>query len=136
MTKEIYTPTIARCLDGTTGGFNWSGWTIKAGLVSTGYTFSAAHADFTSISAHLLDESTVGTKSISSRSLIGIPAIWNTLLPNGPIAKGIVFFRETGTPATEFLLWYDDELAFFPYQTVGTPIQVSYPTNKLLEFPL
>lgn len=134
MAKLVYDATVVRafnagpCID-------WAGWTIKCGLVSTAYTVSAAHADFTSISAFLIDEALVSSKSQSGRSIFGSIASF-TGLANGPIVESVVFFRETGTPATEFLLWYDDTLPLFPFQTVGTPIALTYPSNKLLEFPV
>lgn len=133
MTKQIYDPTIVRNLTGGVAGIDWAGWTIRCAALGTGYTFSAAHADFTSISAHVLEEQTVASKSQSAKAIFGTVPNFTTV-GVGVTVKGFVFFRETGVAATEFLLWYDDTVTLLPFVSVGTPIAVAWGSNKMFEY--
>lgn len=132
MAKTVFTSTKNRVLDGANPAFNWTGWTIRASLLLSTYTVSAAHADTTSIAAYISDTVVVGTKSVSTFALFGVlPAF--TGLADGPVCSGVVFYRYTGTAANDYLLWWDPDLTLFPLQTVGVPIQLTWPSNKLFQ---
>ena len=89
------------------GGVNLSSGTVKVALVDTGtYTYSAAHEFFSSISGVIGTPQTLASKTFANGVFdaadVAFPAV------TGNTAEALVFYIDTGTPATSRLIAYQD----------------------------
>jgi len=112
---------------------NYPSDTIKASLVSTGYTPNASTDEFfNTISAHVLATLTLSSKSVAAGALdagdLTFPAV-----ASGSTAKAVVLWKDTGTSTTSPLLQYIDQITGFPLATNGGDIAVQWDggSNKI-----
>lgn len=135
MTNTLYPKGAEKLLTG--GAVNLSSDTIKVALVSTGYTYSAAHEFVSSLGTLIGTAQTLANKSIAGGVFDADDASFGALAPGNDI-KALVVFKDTGNPATSPLLAYFDTAVGLPMSTNGG--SVSFPWNndvkKIMRFYL
>lgn len=89
------------------GGVNLSSGTVKVALVDTGtYTYSAAHEFFSSISGVIGTPQTLASKTFTNGVFDAADVAFTAV--TGNTAEALVFYIDTGTPATSRLIAYQD----------------------------
>lgn len=116
---------------GLAGPRNWSADLIKAVLVTSGYTFSNAHANLSDVTAGFR----VATVTLSGKSLTNgllfasSPIVWPSVTSADPI-QGFYLYYDSGEETTSTLLaWFDGiiqvTIASSTSSAVGVPIDVT-----------
>ena len=115
---------------------------LKCVLVSTtsgatNYTYSAAHANFSDVpSASIVAAGVALTnKVISAASLNADPVKFTAVPapPGGQIGQALIYYVDTGTPATSPLVGYMDTTTGLPVTPNGQDITVNY-SGSVLSF--
>lgn len=126
MTKRLYAKGAEQILQ---AGVNFVADTIRVSLLANTYAPNFAADDFyDDLSAFV-----VATQALSSKSVLGgMFDAGDTTFPAvaaGTTCNAIVFWKDTGVPATSALLLYIDQadLVNFPVTTSGADIEVSWP---------
>lgn len=109
--------------------------TIKAVIVSTSYSYSAAHDAYDDVSAQAIcTPVTLGTKSVT---VVGTAAVFDAadVTPtdvDGAIGA-IIIYKDTGTPSTSWLIAHLDNMAELPASISGgsCPITWDSGANKI-----
>lgn len=140
MASAVYDKYRENCLTKT--GPSFSTQAIKIALVSTKYTFSAAHDFLNDItSTQLVKKSTtnLGTKTITNgvagaanSTVASVPA--NTPYASAQV-KAIVLYRDTGSTATSDLICYIDVATGLPFTPNGANVTIAWSTgaNKIFK---
>jgi hypothetical protein len=84
--------------------------TVKAVLVSAGYVYSDAHEFLSALGGNTVGtEVTVPGVTVADGTIdTSATELTFTAVPAGPAAVAVVFYVDTGDPATSHLLVYDD----------------------------
>lgn len=104
---------------------NFSADTIKAALVSSGYTFSTAHEFVSDLGALVGSPMVLDSKSITG-GVFDAADIAFGALASGSTVKAVVLFKDSGNPSTSALLCYFDEVTGFPFTTNGGALSVPW----------
>lgn len=116
------------------GSINIPSDTIKAALVSTGYTANLSTDEFHStISAYVLGTpQTLGTKTVTLGVFDAADPTFSAVA-GGSTAKALVIYKDTGVSGTSPLLAYIDTITGFPLSTNGGDIQIIFDSgaNKI-----
>ncbi len=107
------------------GSINFVTDTIKVALVTTAYTYSAAHEFVSQLGTRVGDDITLVNKSITGGAFDADDAKTSPL-PSGNEIKGVVIYKDTGNPSTSPLLLYRDNLPGFPMATNGGAINLPW----------
>lgn len=105
-TNTLYDKSRQRFLEGL---FNWNTDTIKATLVTNGYTLNTSvHEFYTDITpAAVVSGATV---TLTSKATTGGAAdaadVTFTAVPAGTVVDAIILWKDTGTPSTSPLIAY------------------------------
>src|SRR5262245_63817952 len=92
---------------------------IKAALVSTGYTFSAAHDFWDDVNANVIGTpQALAGKSWSGRAFDANDVTF-TAVAGGSTVKAIVIFKDTGTASSSNLIAYIDTATGLTLATNG-----------------
>jgi hypothetical protein len=116
MASAHYNITLASYL---TAGLNLSSDTIKVRLVrSSGYTFSQSHDFINDVTAAIVTDATLGSKTIATTSSDGgtldaADCVF-TAVPSGAAIDALVIYKDTGNVATSPLLCYIDGFTVTP----------------------
>lgn len=107
------------------GSINLPADTIKAALVSTGYTANLSADEFYStISGFVLGTpQTLGSKTVTLGVFDAADPTFSAIA-SGSTARGVVLFKDTGVAGTSPLLAYIDVITGFPLATNGGDIQI------------
>ena len=100
------------------GAVNITSDTIKVALVTSAYTYSAAHDFYNDLAGVVGTDQTLGTKTITSGYVGAANSTW-TAVAAGSTVRAIVCYKDTGDPATSRLL------AFIDTRGDGAPISVA-----------
>lgn len=124
MANAFYTKGKEKILSGS---INWVSDTIKVMLVKNTYPQNLATDEFVSdISAYRLNtDQTIGAKSITGGVFDGGDVTY-TAVTAGDTSEGVVFYKDTGNPATSPLLIYIDTITGFPLATSGGDVTAAW----------
>lgn len=119
MANAFYTGGIHELINQT---FNFVTGTVGVALMSSAYTFSAAHTDFSTISANQLGTTqTLGSKSLSGNQLIGGDVTFSGVAAALTV-KAIVLFHNTG----------GGDGPLFAYSDTGTGLPLTTDGNNIV----
>lgn len=105
---------------------NYDSDTIKVAILSSSYTYSAAHEFYSDVSAYV-----IGTpQTLTSKATTG--GVFDAADPDfGAIAAGstmgmLVLYKDTGTAGTSPLLEYNSDVTGFPAATHGGGVTIPW----------
>ena len=107
--------------------------TIKVALVTATYVYSAAHDFYNDVSGVISTPQTLGSKTITS----GVFSAANPVFPSvtaGSTARGLIVYKDTGTPSTSPLLAFIDtngDTTPINIVTDGTNITVAWSGGRV-----
>jgi hypothetical protein len=110
----------------------WASDDIKAALVSTSYTYDAAHEFYSDLTGVLADSANLSGKSLTADGIYDADDISFTSVTGTPLA--VVLYKDTGNGATSPLIAYIDSLTGLPGGALsGVTINVAWNngTNKI-----
>lgn len=99
--------------------------TIKAALLPSTYTFSAAHEFVAALGTRIGTDQTLASKSITGGVLDADDLDFGALAP-GNTVKAMVVYKDTGNTSTSPVLFYFDTVAGFPFATNGGALTVPW----------
>lgn len=99
--------------------------TIKAVLVPTAYTFSAAHEFLSDVGATVGTAQTLANKTTDGGVFDADDPDFGALAA-GSTVKGLVLYKDSGSAATSPLVCYLDEVIGFPFPTNGGVVKVPW----------
>lgn len=109
------------------GAINIPSDTIRAALVSTGYSPSLAADEFlTSISSFVLGTAQTLTSKTVTLGVFNAANPTFAAVTSGSTAKAVVLYKDTGAAGTSALLAYIDTITGFPLATNGGDIQITW----------
>lgn len=119
------------------GAINLPTDTIKAALVSNGYTPNLAADEFQStIASYILGTpQALGSKAVAGGAFDAADVTW-AAVASGSTAKAVVLYKDTGSAATSPLLAYIDTITGFPLATNGSDITVQWDNGTYKIFSL
>lgn len=91
--------------------------TIKVAMVTSTYTYSAAHDFYDDLSGVVGTDQTLGTKAVTSGIFTAANSTW-TAVAGGSTIDALVVYKSTGVAATSQLLAYIDT------RQDGTPLDI------------
>lgn len=106
-------------------GVNFAAHTIKAALVTTAYTFSAAHEFISEVGTRIGTDRELTNKSITGGVLDADDLDFGALAPGNTI-KAVIVYRDTGSAATSPLLFYFDVVTGLPFATNGGAVTIPW----------
>lgn len=111
--------------------------TIKVVLVTSGYTYSAAHQYYSDISTnHIGTDQTLGSKTVTSGVFNAGNPTW-TAVTAGSTVSAFIIYKDTGTPSTSPLILFDDTVtAGLPLTTNGGNVALTFDTGASKIFAL
>jgi hypothetical protein len=120
-----------------TAGFNLSSDTIKAALVTNGYTLDAVNHDFLDdLGANRVGtDQTLGTKTVTNGVFDAADVTW-TAVAAGSTVQAVVLYKDTGVAATSPLIAWIDTITGFPLATNGGDITVQWDAGAYKIFSL
>ena len=111
------------------GAINFTADTIKAALVSDGYTFSAAHEFLSSISTNVVGTAqTLTNKTVDGGVLDADDTAFGAAAP-GSTVRYLVLYKDTGNASTSPVLIYFDDVPGFPFLTNGADVTIRWPSG-------
>jgi hypothetical protein len=122
MSNTAYPKGAERILSGPV---NLSIATIKAALVASTYTYSAAHEYLSSLGALVGTAQTLTNQSVVGGVFDADDVDFGALAPGATI-KAVVLYLDTGNAATSPLLYYFDTVYGLPMNTNGGGITVPW----------
>lgn len=107
------------------GQIDLSDGTLRAALVPTAYTYSAAHEYLDQVGPRIGTDVALTNTSVAG-GVLGADDLAFGVIPTGSTAKGVVIYKNTGNPATSPLLLHYDQLQGFPMATNGGAIDIPW----------
>lgn len=109
------------------GAINFASDTIKACLVSSSYTFSAAHEFVSDLGTRIGTEQTLAGKSVAGGVFDADDLDFGPLAP-GSTVKAVVLYKDTGNPSTSPLWLYLDSgsAVGLPFATNGGALTIPW----------
>lgn len=101
-----------------------TGSTLKACLVASTYTYSAAHQFFSSVTGVVAAGVALTTKTVSAGSLNAASVVWPSV--TGATGTAIIIYNDTGTAGTSQLVAYMDTETGLPVVPNGANITVNF----------
>ena len=102
--------------------------TIKAALLPSTYTFSAAHEFVAALGTRIGTDQTLTGKSVTGGVLDADDPDFGALAP-GNTVKALVIYKDTGNASTSPVLFYYDVVAGFPFATNGGALTVPWDSS-------
>ena len=99
--------------------------TIKAALLPSTYTFSAAHEFVAALGTRIGTDQTLTGKSVTGGVLDADDPDFGALAP-GNTVKALVIYKDTGNASTSPVLFYYDVVAGFPFATNGGALTIPW----------
>ncbi len=110
--------------------------TIKVALISSSYTYSAAHDFYNDVSTYVIGTpATLGTKAVSGGEFTAANSTFTAVLTGSTVA-GLVVYKDTGNAATSQLLAYICRKADsvpIVVATTGGDITVAWPSGRVFK---
>ena len=104
--------------------------TLKVALVSSAYTYSAAHEFLSDLGTTVGTAQTLGGKSTTGGVFDANDADFGALAPGNTI-KAAAIYKDTGSPNTSPLIAYLDEITGFPLATNGGTVTIPWSNGAL-----
>lgn len=125
MSNTAYPKGAERILSGS---INLSSATVKAALVASTYTYSAAHEYLSALGTLVGTAQTLTNQSVVGGVFDADDVDFGALAPGANI-KAVVLYLDTGNAATSPLLYYFDTVYGLPMNTNGGGISVPWNTG-------
>lgn len=110
--------------------------TIKAALVTNGYTLDLSHEFLSSLGANMIGTAqTLGSKTVTNGIFDAADPTWLALAA-GSTVIGVVLYKDTGNAATSPLLYWIDVITGFPFVTNGSDATVRWDDGAYKIFAL
>ncbi|MEN9936057.1 MAG: hypothetical protein RLZZ387_2636 [Chloroflexota bacterium] len=125
MANALY-PSWKQALLEFTAGNDLDGQTVKAALVTAGYTYSAAHQFYNSASASVVGTpQTIGSKTFTNGVFDGANVTFTAVTGSQVVA--IVLYIDSGNPATSPLVAFlDTGITNLPVTPNGGDISITW----------
>ena len=107
------------------GSINFSSDTIKAALLPSSYTYSAAHEFVADLGTLIGTDQTLASKSIAGGVLDADNLSFGTIAPGSTI-KALVIYKDTGNTSTAPVLFYFDVVTGLPMATNGGTVTIPW----------
>lgn len=107
------------------GQINYVADDIRAVIVSSSYTFSAAHEFASDLGAIIGTPVALANKTDAGGVFDADDAVFGSLAP-GSTAKAVVIIKYTGNLSTSPVIHYFDEITGFPFPTNGGDVTVPW----------
>lgn len=99
--------------------------TIKVGIVSSGYTFSASHEFLSAVGDLVGTPQVLAGKMVAGGVFDADDAAFGALAA-GSTGAALVLFKDTGNASTSPLLCFLDEVTGFPFATNGGEVSIPW----------
>lgn len=133
MANKLYPKGAEKILS---GAINFPSDTIKAVLLSSTYTYSAAHEFLSDVSATVLNTAaTLASKTVTSGVFDAADAVY-TAVSAGSTATYVALYKDTGVEGTSPLLYLVDTATGIPMATNGGDITVAWDSGAYKIFAL
>ena len=109
--------------------------TIKAILVTGGYTYSAAHEFLSDLGTTVGTAQTLTNKSVTDGVFDADDITFATLAP-GSNLKAVILYKDTGVAGTSALIDYIDVVTGLPMATNGGDVQIQWDNSAYKIFSL
>lgn len=119
------------------GAINLLTDTIKVALMSTAYTTNISTDEFYSgISANLVGTpETLANKSVTG-GVFDADDVTFLAVAAGPTVKGVVIYKDTGTPSTSPVIAFYDTISGFPFAANGADMTVRWDSGAYKIFAI
>lgn len=119
-----------------TAAINLSTDTIKAILVTDGYTYSTAHEFLSDLGANTVGTAqTLTNKTVTDGVFDADDITFATLAP-GSTLKAVILYKDTGVAGTSALIDYIDTVTGLPMATNGGDVQIQWENSGYRIFSL
>ena len=109
--------------------------TIKAILVTGGYTYSTAHEFLSDLGTTVGTAQTLTNKSVTDGVFDADDITFATLTP-GSNLKAVILYKDTGVAGTSSLIDYIDTVTGLPMATNGGDVQIQWDNSAYKIFSL
>ena len=109
--------------------------TIKAILVTDGYTYSTAHEFLSDLGTTVGTAQTLASKTVADGVFDADDITFATLAP-GSNLKAVVLYKDTGVAGTSSLIDYIDTVIGLPMATNGGDVQIQWDNGAYKIFSL
>jgi len=100
--------------------------TIKVALVENTYAQNLATDEFLSdLGANVLATQALAGRTVTGRVFDADDTTFPTVSP-GDVSEGVVIYKDTGVAGTSPLLFYIDDITYFPATTTGADITIQW----------
>lgn len=119
-----------------TAAINLSTDTIKAILVTDGYTYSTAHEFLSDLGATTVGTAqTLATKTVTD-GVFDADNVTFAALATGSNLKAVILYKDTGVAGTSALIAYIDTVTGLPMATNGGDVQIQWESSGYRIFSL
>lgn len=115
---------------------NFATDTIKAVLVSSGYTYSTAHEFLSDLGATTLGAAQELTSKTVTGGAFDAADVTFPTLTAGNTVKALVLFKDTGVAGSSPLIDYIDDVTGLPMATNGGDVQIQWSNGQYRIFSL
>lgn len=129
MARQIYPKYLEHCLGVTLNGAAAAGANIKAILVTSAYTYSAAHEFLSSVSGIEETSGNLASKTIADGVFDAADVTFTAT--SGTACAAVILYVDTGVAGTSRLISYDDTVAGFPV-TLGGDVTIRWNATGIL----
>jgi hypothetical protein len=129
MARQIYPKFLEHCLNVTLNGGSAAGANIKACLVTSAYTYSAAHEFLSSLTG--IEETSGNLASKTVTSGVFDAADITFVGTSGDPGAAVILFVDTGVAGTSRLIAYDDTVTGLPV-TLGGDVTIRWNASGIL----
>jgi hypothetical protein len=129
MARQIYPKFLEHCLDCTLNGATPAGANIKACLVTSAYTYNAAHDFLDDVTGIEETSGNLASKTVVN-GVFDAADITFTGTAGSP-AAALILYVDTGTAGTSRLIAYDDTISGFPV-TLGGDVTIRWNASGIL----
>lgn len=109
---------------------------LKAALVSTNYTYSAAHSFFSDIGSNIVGTPQPLNNVTTTNGVFDADDVTFPTIAGGSTVGSVVIYNDTGVPGTSVLVAYIDQVVGFPATTNGGDIIVQWDNGAYRIFSL
>lgn len=115
---------------------NFPADTLKAVLVTDGYTYSTAHEFLSDLGANTVGTAqTLTSKTVTDGVFDAADVTFAALAP-GATLKAVVLYKDTGVAGTSALIDYIDTVTGLPMATNGGDVQIQWENSGYRIFSL
>lgn len=107
---------------------DWDADTIKGALVTSAYTYSAAHQFFSSIAGQIGSSSPALTSKTGALGVVDAADVTFPTVAAGSTINALIIYKDTGTASTSPLIVYIDSTSdgSLPKATTGDDVVITW----------